>query len=193
MAARLIEISREGTVLGALPEAEARELLAAAFLKPTDQFRTEPGAELRPLAELTSPPVNAESGGSWFTKAKDSIVSAGAAVADTAGELASQARRLTQATQSRAVEIPDRLLSAFLPQIQKIISGLLETKPFQAVRDGVRDDELMQKVFGAAYDCLPKPICRFINEAQFVAFCMKHRRQLLSDSAPSTPRVPPPA
>ncbi len=193
MATRLIEISRDGVVLGTLPETEARELLAAGFLKPTDQFRAEPGVELRPLAELVLPPANVESGGTWFTKAKDSIVSAGSAVAGTAGELASQAWRLTQATQSKAVEIPDRLLSGFLPQIQKIICGLLETKPFQAVRDGVRDDDLMQKVFGAAYDCLPKPICRFVSETQFLAFCMKHRSQLLGDPATATPKLPPPA
>ena len=191
MATRLIEISREATVLGTLPETEARELLAAGFLKPTDQFRPELDVELRPMAELVSTPVHAERGGTWFTKAKDSIVSAGSAVAGTAGELASQAWRLTQATQSKAVEIPDRLLSGFLPQIQKIVTGLLETKPFQAVRDGVRDDDLMQKVFGATYDCLPKPVCRFVSETQFVAFCMRHRSQLLGDSPQSTPKLPP--
>ncbi len=192
MATRLIEISREGMVLGILPETEARELLAAAFLKPTDQFRAEAGAEPRSLAELASPPASPERNTSWLAKAKDSIVSAGSSVVDTASELASQAWRLTQATQSKAVEIPDRLLSGFLPQIQRIISGLLETKPFQAVREGVRDDDLMQKVFGAAYDCLPKPICRFVSETQFIAFCMKHRSQLLGDSKFPEPKLPPP-
>ncbi len=191
MATRLIEISREATVLGTLPETEARELLAAGFLKTTDQFRAEPGVELRPMADLVSTRANEERSGTWFSKARDSIVSAGSAVAGTAGELASQAWRLTQATQSKAVEIPERLLSGFLPQIQKIITGLLETKPFQAVRDGVRDDDLMQKVFGATYDCLPKPVCRFVSETQFIAFCMKHRSQLLGDSAQSTPKLPP--
>ena len=192
MATRLIEISREGMVLGILPETEARELLAAAFLKPTDQFRAEAGAEPRSLAELASPPASPERNTSWLAKAKDSIVSAGSSVVDTAGELASQAWRLTQATQSKAVEIPDRLLSGFLPQIQKIITGLLETKPFQAVRDGVRDDDLMQKVFGATYDCLPKPVCRFVSETQFIAFCMKHRSQLVGESTASGLKLPPP-
>ncbi len=192
MATRLIEISREGMVLGILPETEARELLAAAFLKPTDQFRDEAGAEPRSLAELASPPASPERNTSWLAKAKDSIVSAGSSVVDTAGELASQAWRLTQATQSKAVEIPDRLLSGFLPQIQKIITGLLETKPFQAVRDGVRDDDLMQKVFGATYDCLPKPVCRFVSETQFIAFCMKHRSQLVGESTAFGLKLPPP-
>lgn len=191
MAARLIEISRDGVALGMLPETEARELLAAGFLKPTDHFRAEAGADLKPLFELVSPPTAADRNTSWLAKAKDSLVSAGSSVADTAGEFASQAWRLTRATQSKAVEIPDRLLSAFLPQIQGILNGLLETKPFQAVRNGVRDDDLMQKVFGATYDCLPKPVCRFVSETQFIAFCMKHRGQLLGDS--TTPKLPPPA
>lgn len=193
MAARLIEISRDGVVLGTLPETEARELLAAGFLKPTDQFLAAAGADAQPLAQLVPPPPAAERNTSWLAKAKDSLVSAGSSVADTAGDLASQAWRLTRATQSKAVEIPERLLSAFLPQIQGILNGLLETKPFQAIRNGVRDDDLMQKVFGATYDCLPKPVCRFVSETQFIAFCMKHRSQLLGDPASATPKLPPPA
>ena len=192
MAARLIEISRDSVVLGTLPETEARELLAAGFLKPTDQFRAETGTDLQPLSGLVSPAVE-ERNTSWLAKAKDSLVSAGSSVADTAGEFASQAWRLTRATQSKAVEIPDRLLSAFLPQIQGILNGLLETKPFQAIRNGVRDDDLMQKVFGATYDCLPKPVCRFVSETQFIAFCMKHRRQLLGDADQAVPKLPPPS
>lgn len=195
MAARLIEISRDSVVLGTLPETEARELLAAGFLKPTDQFRAETGTgtELQPLSGLVSPPAVEERNTSWLAKAKDSLVSASSSVADTAGELASQAWRLTRATQSKAVEIPDRLLSGFLPQIQGILDGLLETKPFQAIRNGVRDDDLMQKVFGATYDCLPKPVCRFVSETQFIAFCMKHRSQLLGDPAQETLKLPPSA
>ena len=193
MAARLIEISRDGVVLGRLPETEARELLAAGFLKPTDHFCAEAGTDLQPLSELVSPSTAAERNTSWLAKAKESLVSASSSVADTAGEFASQAWRLTRATQSKAVEIPDRLLSAFLPQIQGILNGLLETKPFQAVRNGVRDDDLMQKVFGATYDCLPKPVCRFVSETQFIAFCMKHRSQLLGDPAQETLKLPPSA
>lgn len=193
MATRQIEISREGMVLGSLPEAEARELLTAGFLKPTDQFREETGTESRPLCDLVAVPSRPENSASWLAKAKDSIVSAGSTVAGTAGELASHAWRLTRATQSKAVEIPERLLSGFLPQIQGIINDLLETKPFQAIRNGVRDDDLMQKVFGATYDCLPKPVCRFVSETQFIAFCMKHRRQLLGDADQAVPKLPPPS
>ena len=45
------------------------------------------------------------------------------------------------------------------------------------------------KVFGAAYDCLPKPVSRFVPEQQFIAFCMKHRAQLLQrdSSEPGKP------
>lgn len=183
MAAKLIEISRDAMVLGTLPDHEARELLAAGFLKPDDQYRLAGAEESRRLGELILPAAAASRDASWIAKAKDSIVSAGSAVVGTAGELASQARHLTRLTTSTAIGVPERLLSGFIPQIRRIIDGLAETKPFQSIRNGVRDDDLMQKVFGATYDCLPKPICRFISETQFIAFCMKHRSQLVGGAA----------
>lgn len=44
----------------------------------------------------------------------------------------------------------------------------------------VQDDEFMRKTFGAVYDCLPKPVCRFIGEERFIAFCLEHRRRLVA-------------
>jgi hypothetical protein len=37
----------------------------------------------------------------------------------------------------------------------------------------------MRKTFGAVYDCLPKPVYRFVSEAAFIEFCMARRRKLL--------------
>lgn len=124
MAAKLIEISRNGLAIGVLPESEARELLSAGFLKPDDQFRTDGSSELRPLVHLNQSPAPAAPDTSWLGKAKESLASAGTVVKDTAGEIASQARRLTQATQSKAAEIPERLLSGFIPPIRRVFRKL---------------------------------------------------------------------
>jgi hypothetical protein len=37
----------------------------------------------------------------------------------------------------------------------------------------------MRKLFGATYDCLPKPVYRFVSEQAFIEFCMERRRELL--------------
>ena len=86
---------------------------------------------------------------------------------------------LTGTTKAGAARVTDKLLSGFIPQIRKIVSDLGQTKPFQALRSSVGDDQFMLKVFGAAYDCLPKPVHRFVSEQHFVTFCMKHRDQLV--------------
>jgi hypothetical protein len=38
---------------------------------------------------------------------------------------------------------------------------------------------MMRKLFGAAYDCLPRPVQRFVGEEKFVNFCMQRRQKLL--------------
>jgi hypothetical protein len=43
----------------------------------------------------------------------------------------------------------------------------------------MRDDEFMRKLFGATYDCLPKPVYRFVKEEAFIQFCMERRGKLL--------------
>ena len=128
MAAKLIEISRNGLALGVLPESEARELLAAGFLKPDDQFRTDGSSKLRPLVHLNQSPAPAAPDTSWLGKAKESLASTGTVVKDTAGQIASQARRLTHATQSKAAEIPERLLSGFIPQIRRVFRKLSSSR-----------------------------------------------------------------
>jgi hypothetical protein len=43
----------------------------------------------------------------------------------------------------------------------------------------LRDDEFMRKVFGATYDCLPRPVRRFMTEPAFIQFCLERRWELL--------------
>ena len=177
MAEKQIQISRDGIVLGTMTESEAAELLQLGLLKSTDQFSVDGVSGWQSLNELRapSPPGKAN----WFAQATRSLSAAGSAVASTTGVWVDRAKTLAGATQSGATSVADKLLSGFIPQIRKIVSDLVQTKPFQSVRSGVNDDQLMLKVFGAAHDCLPKPVCRFISEQQFVALCMKHRAQLL--------------
>ena len=174
-----IQISRDGVVLGSMTESEAVELLQLGLLKPSDQFCADGQIGWKPLGELQPPPQPASGRPGWLGQTKRSLSTARAAVVHTAGEWVSKAKNLASTTQAGAASVTDKLLSGFIPQIQKIVSGLTQTKPFEALRSGVNDDQLMLKVFGAAYDCLPKPVCRFVSEQQFVTFCTKHRHQLL--------------
>jgi hypothetical protein len=44
----------------------------------------------------------------------------------------------------------------------------------------LKDEEFLRKLFGAVYDCLPKPAKRFVSEPAFLEFCFKHQRKLLT-------------
>ena len=179
MPEKQIQIARDGIVLGTMTESEAVELLQLGLLKPADQFSVDGVTDWKSLNELRVPSQPAPGKANWFSQATRSLSTAGSVVASTTGEWVGRAKNLAGATQAGAANVTDKLLSGFIPQIRKIVSGLMQTKPFQALRSGVNDDQLMLKVFGAAYDCLPKPVCRFVSEPQFVTFCMKHRAQLL--------------
>jgi hypothetical protein len=183
---KLIQISRQGVLLGTLRESEARELLAIGLLKPDDQFCSEELSGWKPLHELRLSAQSLVKDASWVQHAKQSLVSAKDSVASTAGGLAKKAREFAGSARAKATEAPEKLLSGFVPQIKKLVADITQTKPFLAVQSGVRNDELMLKIFGVTYDCLPKPVCRFVTEKQFVTFCMKHRAQLLGLPAAET-------
>jgi pimeloyl-ACP methyl ester carboxylesterase len=63
--------------------------------------------------------------------------------------------------------------------VQKLLAAQLKDKPLTAARSALQNDELMRKAFGALYDCLPRPVCRFIGEDAFMRFCLQHRERLL--------------
>lgn len=173
-----IQITRQGVLLGALPPSEALELLKVGFLQPDDQYCGEDLVGWKPLRELQASVSVQEGNASWLRQARQSLAAAQATVAGTAGDLANKTKDLVGVTRAKVTEVPEKFLSGFLPQIQTLISGLAQTQPFLEIQSGVRDDAFKLKLFGAAYDCLPKPVCRFVTEQQFVAFCMKHRAQL---------------
>ena len=177
-----IQITRQGVLLGALPPSEALELLKVGLLQPDDQYC---GADLlgwKPLRELQASVSTPAGDTSWLRQARQSLASTKATVAVTAEDLTSKAKNLVGVTRTKMTEVPEKLLSGFMPQIRTVVSDLAKTKPFLTIQSGVRDEAFMRKLFGAAYDCLPKPVCRFVTEQQFVAFCMKHRAQLIGQA-----------
>jgi len=178
MPERQLRITRDVVELGTLPEAEARELLQLGLLKPSDQFSCEGMPASKRLAELDPTPAAAEKR-SWLSAARDSMTSAGGFAASSAGNVAGKLKSLVPTPSASLSGATSRLLDGYTRQIKSILAGLGDSPPLRAIRSGVRDDETMRKVFGAAYDCLPRPVCRFVSEERFIAYCMQHRGRLL--------------
>ena len=176
---REIQVARDKIVLGALPETDARQLLQIGFFKPTDIFWAEGMTEWKLLTELAAERPRQNRSKQWFDQAKRSASSAATAVVDSAVIVTGQIKKLATAKRVSASEVASAALEGYLPQIKKILSRLADTKPVPAIRSGVRDDTLMRKVFGAAYDCLPKPVGRFVSEQRFIDFCVQHKQRLL--------------
>jgi hypothetical protein len=175
---RQLRITRDAVELGTLPEAEARELLQLGLLKPGDQFSCEGMPVPRPLAELDRAPAAAEKR-SWLSAARDSMTGAAGVAVSSAGNAAGKLKSFVTAPSASLSGATGRLLDGYNAQIKSILAGLGDSRPLRAIRSGVRDDETMRKVFGAAYDCLPRPVCRFVAEERFIAYCMQHRSRLL--------------
>ncbi len=171
--------------------------LARARLEP-GEVEQSPVGPVGPSAELAkaSPEPAPSRSGSWLeqtrqslsaaTNAAGSAAAAGVgAVSNAAGVVAGRLRSLAGDAPSAVSKSTQSLLEGFLPQIRTAMSKALakagdaNTRALEAVRAGVRDDDFMRKTFGAVYDCLPKPVCRFVNEEKFIAFCLEHRKRLL--------------
>ncbi len=133
-----------------------------------------------------------KSGRGWVDRARATLSTAtemagsvGAAGVNVVTSASTRLRSLAGQTPSAMSAATGALLEGYLPQIRAALdqalaaAGAANVRALEAVRSGVRDDVLMQKTFGAVYDCLPKPVCRFISEDRFVAFCLEHRTRLL--------------
>ncbi|MEW6306612.1 MAG: hypothetical protein AB1705_24365 [Verrucomicrobiota bacterium] len=188
MPQRILEIARDEIVLGWLPEEDVREMLAAGFLKPTDTFHTGDAPDRRPLSALDE---SAPSEGStqWLRKAGVTALAVGTTLAGKALEAGEGIKSLVTGTKATLDAASRKVLEDALPAIRQRVAAQLELPAIQKARAKLRDEEFMQKVFGAVYDCLPKPVTRFVNETQFIQFCQQHRRELLGDAAP--PANPP--
>lgn len=175
---RQLRITRDGIELGTLPESEARELLELGVFKPSDFVAGDGITGSAPLGDLNLFPARAPKR-SWFETARDSVGQVASAAATSAGQVAEKVKSIATTPPAALSAATTKILDGCTGQIQKALAGLGDSRPMQAIRSGVRDDETMRKVFGAAYDVLPKPVCRFVAEERFIAYCMEHRARLL--------------
>jgi hypothetical protein len=173
---RDLEIARGEWNLGAIPESEVRELLMVGFLQPTDLFRANETDAWAPLSELDASKSQSAEDGSLVSRLVPAAKGLINATADAA-------RAIKDVATHRKDQLGDATaagLESFLPQIRGIVIRVSETPPFRVIKSGVQNDDFMRKLFGAAYDLLPRPVQRFVSEERFVAFCMKHRQKLIS-------------
>jgi hypothetical protein len=173
---RKLEIARGALSLGTIPETEVRELLEVRFLEPTDLFRANEGDPWKPLSALDAPAAEPAASGSLVNRILPAARSIIGATADAARAVKDMATR----QKDQLGDVTTGALESFLPQIRAIVSRVSETPPFRLIKSGVQDDDFMRKLFGAAYDCLPRPVQRFVAEERFIAFCMQHRQKLVS-------------
>ena len=169
MRADEIIVARDSVELGIFPVDDAVSLLRAGLLQPTDCYRHDRADEWRRLSELDS---NRSAGDAASAKAASIVAAAGRGAGAMLGKLA----RLTH----RRCETLGlgRLLEDYLPRIRESVSATL-AKSAGSIGGAVRDEAFLRRLFGAAYDSLPKAVQRFVNEPQFIEFCMKHRSALL--------------
>jgi hypothetical protein len=170
-------IARDGVELGSLPATEVQALLQSGFLKLTDDYWQKGMTDWRPLSELQAPERVQKTEADWNLSRQARTAARGAAVL---------ARRLKAVIENKAGAIAktrERVLGDFIPQLRVLVTERLKQSSVDA-NDLLKNDEMMRKVFGAVFDCLPKPVLRFVSEEQFIAFCMRHRQRLVDDSKP---------
>lgn len=181
-----IIVVRNGMELGALPPAEALELLRADFLKPTDFWRREITDPWLTLAELPQPPA-AES---LPKQIQTRLTKAAQSAATGATQFTAKLKSWVGQGQDQLTLSSRQMLEGFVPQLQQLVARELVEQSLVSVRAACRDDAFMRKLFGAVYDCLPRPVCRFIGEEAFIEFCLE-RKTLLLGPAETAQSLPP--
>ena len=165
---RDIHLVRGELELGVLPEREVRDLLSVGFLLTSDTFWTRGMSEWQALADFERGLSTADASPGWLTKA-----------ARTAGRAAGKLKSTTL-PKVRVVPVAERVLADFLGPLKELVARSLSEDVIRAAKERLQDDEFMRKTFGAVYDCLPKPVYRFVKEQDFIAFCLERRKQLLN-------------
>lgn len=171
-----LHIARDGLLLGTLPSGDARELLAAGFLKPTDEFWTDANPTRRPVGELAAVPRGETP--SWLVRATSSVANVGAAVKEKASSATSRVSALARRNKDAVAAASERMLEDYLPRLREYAMNNLE-QSLRSAKAALQDEAFLRQMFGAVYDCLPRPVRRFVREGIFVEFCLKHRRRLL--------------
>ena len=179
---RKIHIARGEAELGILTEAETVELLRAGFLLPTDHYWTGGMPDWKSLAEFKPEPEGKKSSAALMKLAKQTINSATESAVAHAARLTSKLKSVAGSGRSRFSASTNQMLDSFTPQIQKLVSNQLLGHSVARLQAAIHDDEFMRRLFGATYDCLPKPIHRFITEQAFIEFCLDRRQKLVGST-----------
>jgi hypothetical protein len=174
----LICISRQGLELGTLPVRDAIELLRAGFLLPADEFAPAATSERHLLSELI--PSGASPG--WLQRAKASVVTSSTAVVQGAGRITSKVSEKIRGGPTLVSAVATKVLEDYAPTLRDRVAAQMKST-VQTTQAALRDEVFLRKLFGAVYDCLPKPVYRFVSERAFIDYCLKHRRKLLDDRA----------
>jgi len=180
MSSEKLHIARGGTELGLLTEAEIKELLRVGFLQPTDECWANLDEERRPLASfgIEAP----EQKGRWLDWVRVKAVTVGNTVREVrekAGGISSKATSLVKTPGSILPDAAGRLLDDFAPRLRELAQTRLKEKLLDPTSQALRDEVFLRKLFGAIYDCLPKPIHRFVSDEAFIAYCLRNRRRFL--------------
>lgn len=176
---RKLHIAREGIELGTLTTAETRELLRTEYLLPTDFFWTAGMPDWKPLAEWDSPAAEETESPDYLALARQHVTVAGGRLAAEAVRLRDQFKSAAAGNTTRLTENANRMLHAFTPQIQRLVTRQVVEQSATRLQALLRNEDLMRKLFGATYDCLPRPVRRFVSEPMFITFCLERRRELL--------------
>ena len=180
-----LHIARGGTELGLLNEAEIKELLRAGFLQPTDECWSDLDGERRPLSSFG---VEApETRGRWLEWVRVKAVAAGDTVREVgekAGGLASRAVAVARNQRNIVPDATSRMLDDFVPRLRELAQKQLNEKLLTPTGQMLRDETFLRKLFGAIYDCLPKPIHRFVTDEAFIAYCLRNRQRFFDQTPP---------
>jgi len=176
----LVYMSRRVLELGELPVRDATELLRVEFLLPTDEFWTAASPERHLLSELDNAPSGVSSG--WLQRARTSVVTATAVVVQGAGHITSKVSATIRGGPALIGTVATKVLEDYAPTLRERVVAQMKTT-VQTTQSALRDEVFLRKLFGAVYDCLPKPVYRFVSEPAFIEYCLKHRRKLLDDRA----------
>ncbi len=172
----LFHLARDGQRLGALPLGEIHELLAAGFLRPTDDYWLAGQTEWRPLSDLpassTGPPSR------LLERVQTAVAGASLVLRGKAKLAAEIVSSLAERKPAYAAAPASRMLDDYLPRLRERAVASLQALQ-RPVESALRDEVFLRRLFGAVYDSLPKPVLRFVNEPQFIEFCLKHRQKLL--------------
>jgi hypothetical protein len=178
-----LHIARVESELGVLTDSEAVEMLRAGFLSPADLCRREGTTDWRPLAEL---PIEVEAKpDSTFKLAQQKLAATGGAALAHAAQFTQKFKRVVARGRTQMTDSASRMLDSYTPQIQDLVANQLVRQSVTRTQAALQDDAFMRKVFGATYDCLPRPVCRFVSEEAFIQFCLERRRRLLGTVAES--------